>query len=462
MNDRSITLAFRGEGCRQSSRSCVVLLILVLAGICPAGSSVVAMTTLTIGDVRRLALEHNRTYLSALEDVTKAQSEITIARAGALPEINLDSYYSRNIKLPSFFVNPEGGEPIEFKTGFKNSFGASLSVRQSLWQGGKVFTALSVARLYRKYSEARADEIRSAVLYNAEILFYRAILQQSNLEVLRKAFEANSYNLEVVEKFYEKGLVSEFEVLRARVEKSNLSPQLLAAESELKLSRMRLKSFLGIDLDEEIQPIEETGDTSLVDLLPLTSLIDGALHRRPEVTQVENATQIAKKAIRIARGNYWPELEAVSSYSWSAQSDALTLAENTVRSWSAGINVSIPIFKGGSTRGAVRSCEADYHQALLAAKEVEDAVRLEVEQAYDRMLQAKKTVDIQGETIAQAEQGLKIANLRYESGVGTLLEVLSAQTALTQARNAQALAMFSFREARAQLEKAAALDIDEQ
>ena len=86
--------------------------------------------------------------------------------------------------------------------------------------------------------------------------------------------------------------------------------------------------------------------------------------------------------------------------------------------------------------------------------QLKDDVRLEVEEAYDQILQAKKALDIQGETIAEAEAGLRIANLRYETGVGTQLEVLSAQTALTQALQALSEATFFFRQAHSLLNKA--------
>lgn len=426
---------------------------LVLAG------SARAATALTEQDVRRMALEFNRTYLSAEEEVVKAQSEITTARAGALPDITLVGSYSRNIKLPSFFLNPEGQETIEFKAGFKNDFGAAVSLRQSIWKGGKVFKALKIAKLYKNYAEQVKQEVAATVIYNAELLFYQAILEQSNLLVLRKAFEANSLNLEIVEKSFSQGMVSEFEVLRARVEKSNLLPQILAGESNQRLAEKRLKSFIGMGLDEEIHLVEIEDDTSMAGLPTIDLLADSALANRPEMRQADYLVKITRDAVGVARSDYFPQLEAVSSYSWSAQSDEFTLSDNTVQSWSAGLNLTIPIFKGGETRGRVSSSRADYQQALLAEKETRDAVRLEVEEAFDQMLQAKKTLDIQGVTIAQAEEGLKIANLRYQSGIGTLLEVLSAQTALTQARNNLALAKFVFRQARAQLKKATTVDL---
>lgn len=460
MKRRTTRVIKLGQSGLREKKFLRTVLVLVTAFSMFAPSLVFSATALTAADVRQRALEFNRTYLSAKEDVIKAQSQITTARAGALPDITLVGSYSRNLKLPSFFVQPDSGQAIEFRTGFNNDFSATLSVQQSLWEGGKVFTALSIAKLYKKYSLAKEAEVRSTVVMNAEQLFYAAILQQSNLQALQKAFEANSLNLDMVEKQYSQGVVSEFEVLRARVEKQNLMPQIFKAESDVKLARKKLQTYIGMELSEDVNLIEELGDTTLAALPSMHALVDTAMEQRPELQQLEYLTSITKKAVKVARGDYYPKLSAVSSYNWAAQSDRLTLSEHNTRSWQAGLNLTIPIFKGGATRGNVTNSLADYRQTMLSEKQTRDNIRLEVEEAYDQLIQAKKSLEVQGTTIAQAEEGLRIANVRYQSGVGTLLEVLSAQSALTQARNSLALATYSFQVAKSQLRKATTIDIN--
>lgn len=437
-------------------KTAIAVLLLLCVGLYEVAAEEIV---LTVAEVRRRALEFNRTYLAAKEDVTKARSDVAKARAGALPNISAGGYYSRSLILPSFFVEMDE-ETVELKTGFKNNFGASLSLRQPIWQGGKVFTALSIAKLYKKYSEAKAQATEAAVIHNAEILFYSAVLQKSRLAVLEKVLEAASHNLDVIEKLYSQGLVSEFEVLRARVEKANLLPAILNGESEVKLSDKRLKSFLGIDLNGPIRLVEESGDTSLANLPPVLALIDTALSERPEMQAADLLTEISRKAIRVAKGGYYPSVDAVSSYNWQSVSDEFTLTGNISESWTAGISLSVPIFTGGYTRGEVKQRQVEYYQAELAAQQLRDEIKLEVEQAYDQLLQAKKALDIQRETIAQAEEGLRIANLRYETGVGTLLEVLSAQAALAAAGNAGAEATFFFRSASSRLRKATTIDFN--
>jgi len=418
-----------------------------------------ANTALTIAEVRTRALEFNRTYLTAQEEITKANADVTKARSGALPTVTVNGLFNRNFSIPSSFVTIDN-ETAEFKFGFKNTFGASLSAVQSIWQGGKVFTALSIAKDYRRYSEEVAGAVEANVVYQAEVLFYSVMLERARLAVLEKSWEANTYSLDVIQKKFDQGMVSEYELLRARVEQANLKPQILQAESNLRLSEKRLKSFLGIDLNEPVEVIEEPGDTSITRLPALSELTSTALSARPEMRQADYFSDITRKAVRVARADYYPSLSAIMDYSWSAQSDALTLSENQSQSWTAGLNLSIPIFRGGRTRGAVTQAVADHSQARLARAQTVDDIKLEVEEAYDRILQAKEALDIQGNTIAQAEKGMEIANLRYESGVGTQLEVLSAETALRDARRILAEALFSFRQAKAGLKKATTIDLD--
>jgi len=411
---------------------------------------------LTIEDVRDKAIEFNRNYLSAKEEIAKADGDVAKARSGAFPTINATGLYTRNFVIPKMFFE-DGEETRSLQFGYKNSFQFGVNLQQSIFQGGKVFTAYSIAKDYKKYSKALLDQAKNEVIYSAEIMFYLTILERSHLTVLKKALEANSYNLEVVEKQYSQGMVSEYEVLRARVEKNNLLPGLLAVESSLRLSEKQLKSFLGIDLNTEIEIIEQIDDTATANIPTMDELIQKALLQRPEIKQTDLLVDISRKAIKIAKGDYYPSVAAYASYNWQSTSDEFSLSDNISKSATAGISLNVPIFQGGARSGNVGYRKADYRQAQLMQMQLKDDIRLEVEAAFDRLIQAKKSLEIQGVNIAEAEEGLKIANLRYKSGVGTLLEVLSAQVALTDARNAQAKAIFQFRQARAELKKTTSL-----
>ena len=452
------------QGVRHTRMNMIKTILILAMALIGVTSSVAAETTLTIGDVRRLAVEFNRQYLSSQEDVSIARAEISEAWAGALPNINLHSTYDRSFKIPKIFFSTEDSatgetQTMALQTGFKNSFGTSVSLTQPIWHGGKVFAALKIAKMYKRYAEANAEAVQSEVVLSAEQLFYGALLAKTELEVQERALESNTANLDVVEKMYDRGVVSEYELLRARVEQQSVLPMLIEAESRVTISEKQLKSFLGLNLADSIVLVEDQTDTSIIRLPSLDALTDTALVHRPEMQAAVKLTEIAKKAITVARAEYWPSLDAVGAFNWSAQSDDFTLEENQSKSWTAGLALNLNIFPFSHKKGGVNKAKAQYNQALLTREQTKDNIVLEVEQAYTRLLQAKKSLDVQGTTIAAAEEGFKIAQVRYEAGVGTQLEVLSAQTALTQARQIQANALFSFRVAKAELRKVTTFEL---
>lgn len=422
-------------------------------------SGVTAMEPLelSVEEVRQRALQSNRGVRSAREEVNKAKFEIVAARAGAFPEINLSGYFRRDFSIAPLYFEADG-EIQQLTFGFKNNFGASVSLRQPLWEGGKVFTAFKIAKQYHRYAEIGADQVGAVAVYDAELLMYQAILNEARLVVLKQALTTAEKNLEVVEAHYSQGMVSRFELLRAGVERSNILPRILGAESEVRLSKKRLQAFLDIDLYQPVVLIEPYDDTALANLPTLEFFTETALASRRELQQIDLMVDMTRLAVKVARADYYPSLAAVSNYSWQSQSDEFTLGKNEATSFTAGLTLSFPVFDGGATRGAVGKIKAEHRQSLINQQEMADQVRLEVEQAYDRLLQSRKMLEIHAETIAQAEEGLRIADLRYEAGEGTLLEVLSAQTVLTDVRTSLAEAKYAFRRSLAALKLVSNID----
>jgi len=431
------------------------LLTLLLLFIGTAGL-LRAETVLTIDKVVDRALDHNRQLLSAREGLSSSEGEIISARAGALPQLSLDGRYTRNLTRQEIFL---GSEKIPISR--NNDFDLTLSLTQPLYIGGKVRSALAIAKIYKDYSVAKVEEVRRNIVYQAEAVFYNAVLAKSNLDVIKKAYEQKSYSLEIAEKNYDQGMISEYELLRARVEKLNVEPQMVAAESNLNVSRKQLKSFIGLPLQEDIKLVAPLDDTSATELPTLDSLLDQAIAKRPELREAILEKQGRKKAIQIAKSDWlYPSLSLNGTYQWSASTDNFSIrSQEQFDNWRVSLLLNIPLFDGGKAIGEVRKAKATYYQAELAEKQLYDDIKLEVEAAYDKMVQARKALTSQNETIVQAEEAMRIADLSYESGMATQLEVLAAQTALTQARTQLAETIFNLRLARAQLKKATGYDI---
>ena len=119
-----------------------------------------------------------------------------------------------------------------------------------------------------------------------------------------------------------------------------------------------------------------------------------------------------------------------------------------------GARATWPLFDGMLTRGKVTQARAQLSQAELDQADTRRRIELEVRQSYSDYLQALELLEAQKKTVEQAEESLRLAVARFRAGTGTQLDVLSAQTALTEARSNQIQALYDYNVAVAALERA--------
>ena len=409
----------------------VIVVVILSVLICGARSTNAA--TLTIDDAVTMALKNNQDYLIAKSQLDKAEAEIQKATAGALPTLSFGSSYTRNLKVPTLVF---GGESFRFGT--DNQMDIGLNLTQPIWLGGRVFTAMKIAKIYKKYSEDMVREAEGQITYGVRRAFLGAILTQDVVKVYKDALAATELNLDIVNKMYSQGVVSEYEYLRAQVEVANLRPQLTQTQNGAVIALESLKNLIGVKLSESLELRYEFDSTIVGRELNLEYLQKLASANRASLQQQEHLTDITRRAIGIAKSGRSFNLILQSQYGYRLQGDdggfQLFKRRDWTPSWTATLSLSMPIFDGFTTTAEIRKAKTDYQNTSLSLEQLKQQVELDVRQAYYTYQESGERLKAQQKTIDQAEEGLKIARLRYQNGVGTQLEILSAETALTQAK----------------------------
>jgi len=162
-----------------------------------------------------------------------------------------------------------------------------------------------------------------------------------------------------------------------------------------------------------------------------------------------------RKLLKIEKhGIYWPNLFLVGGYSASAQEPDYQWEDYYwMEGLYAGLSLSIPLFDGFKAKHRVQQVQVDIKTLQLQKELFTRAINLELIQAQSKMEEASKNVQAQMEGRQLAQKGLSIAEVRYESGLATQLEVMDAQIALNQARTNELTARFEAITARAELDK---------
>jgi outer membrane protein TolC len=159
-----------------------------------------------------------------------------------------------------------------------------------------------------------------------------------------------------------------------------------------------------------------------------------------------------------AKSGYKPTVAVFGGYNWDSSEYSTDLA-NEFNGWNFGAQVSWNWFDGLLTQGKVKQAKAQYNKSKITLEDQQRQIELQVRTAYSDFIQARETLDSQQKVQEEAEEALREANARADAGTGTQLDVLDAQTSLTQARTTQIQAEHDYVAARARLERAIGTDL---
>ncbi|MGD8535573.1 MAG: TolC family protein [Candidatus Aminicenantes bacterium] len=408
--------------------------------------------TLTLEESIRLALSQNPYHLAAEERVETARAQVREAAAGFFPSLNAQGLHTLDEKLFELeFPDPITGQFQRISVDFTRDYQFSLSLSLPLYTGGRLISGFKQAKYSLLSSEEAVRQSEHITVFNAKAAFYGYLLAEDFVRVAEEAVEVAEKHFKNVERLYEVGMASKFDLLRSEVELANLKPQLIKSRNNLKIAELNLKTLLGLDLS---QPIEIKGELKFELFEPdLEASIDKALVKRPELSQLGYQKKMAGEMLKLARASRLPTVALSGTYNYWA--DRLNFEENTWQNYYAvNLALTIPIFNGFSTSAKVAQSKAMIKELDLTTKGLMDMVKFEVREALLRLNEAKESLLSQEKNVEQAEESLRIAEINFAEGMITTLDVSSVQAALTQAKTNYSQALYDYVMSLAQLDKA--------
>jgi outer membrane protein TolC len=176
---------------------------------------------------------------------------------------------------------------------------------------------------------------------------------------------------------------------------------------------------------------------------------------------LRKAEELQRENVVTARSGYLPSVQAFVGYGWRNAQFTSTDLGFTLQGWNFGGQVSWNIFDGLLTRGKVMQARALQQKSKIELDDTARHIELEVRTTYSTFIEAREVLDSQLKVQEQAEEALRLAKARADAGSGTQLDVLDAETSLTQARTTQVQALHDYTVARARLQRATGQDLVE-
>ncbi|PTY05682.1 TolC family protein [Opitutaceae bacterium EW11] len=332
----------------------------------------------------------------------------------------------------------------------------TVSASQVLYAGGRVR-----AQIRGQREQLEAAKLQYTAALNDTILlvrqqFYTVLLCRQLIAVHEEALSVLETELTRARNRQAAGTDSDFDVLRAEVAVANAKPPLIRARNDYRVSQDKLRATLGAEGGSTNQPTDLDVQGSLEaptrELLLSDVLVKARAHR-PEILQQERLLSAAAEGIAASRSGYFPTVSAVAGYEWTKPS-LVSTPRNRLDGWTAGVQADWSIFDGRATAGRVAQARSRLYQAQHSAAELVLTIEVEVRQAHSGYCEAIELLTASDKTLSQARESLRIAKARFDAGTATQLDVLQAQSALTEANSNLAQARFSYVTALAGLERA--------
>ena len=406
----------------------------------------------------------------AEQGLESANAQLIIARSFLLPRISANGNYTYFKDVQKSVISAEGGfglpipgdgmdemppanddneaDLIELEFGAHHNLQGNVNLTQPIFAWGRYYYGYQAAKLQFEAAENEFIATENKLRLEVYQVFYRVLIAQEFVTVAEQSVELVQKQLKIAETSFEAGVTANFDVLRAKVQLANAEAQLIRAKNGVKTAKNTFKTLLNLPLSEQVA-VEGTFETQEISI-QLDELIKVALEKRPEVTQAKLNEQAGEKQLKVSKTRQLPDLSFFSNYQIS-QNERLTEMN---RIWSLGLQINIPIFDGFATRSAIKQSESMLSQLQLGSQQTKSTVEFEVRNAYLALLEAKTLIDVQRETVAQANESVRIANLQFENGMITTVELTDTQLALMQAKVNRLQAQHDYVVGLAQLEKA--------
>ncbi len=389
--------------------------------------------------------------------VHAAEGNEEVAFSGFLPQISATGNYTLTIKsqysglssLPDTGV--EGALAAIFKNfpfGKENQWTLGLNASENIFTGGRLTAMNDAAKDRKKSADIDLTAAQAQLVLSVTQSYYDAILADTVVKISRDALDQAEKVYQQTNLAFQVGEKAEFDALTAKVARDNQIPVVLQSEDSRAQAYYKLKQLLNYSLDDSLELT-----TPIVDSQTRFAMMsDTSTEKRSTVIQAALNIDASNAQVRIAESAHWPQISINSSYSPVAYPNQFLPNWNDwYTNWTAGVNISIPIYTGGNIGGNVDMAEAGVEQANARMEQAREAAAMDSRTSLDALHSAEATLRSTASTASEAKRAYDIASVRFQQGISTEVELNDSRIQEEQARENSAHAVRNYQVARAKL-----------
>lgn len=317
---------------------------------------------------------------------------------------------------------PSMGSPVTFE-GKDMKYGASVSLLQPVYTGGRLRENIRMTKYQHNISGFQEEYIRSGLYLQTDMLYWSTVARTEVVRISEDYRNSVASLVQTIRERVEAGLADPQDLLMMEVKLNEAEYRILQAKKNFENDRMALNSLIGVDLQAQTEVEDSVAAVTLTDNLFIGTDNDVS---RPEQKIAMEQINMAESQKKLADSKYKPQfyIGIDGSYSSPGYDFRTDMAPN----YAVYAKVSVPLFEWGKRRNEKRASTFKVDMATDNLNKVKDALKLEVQTAYNSLRQAMAQVDLTRSSLDKACENETMALDRYNEGKSSITEVIDAQT----------------------------------
>lgn len=417
---------------------------------------------LSLAKSLEIALSDNPTIKVADMEIQRQDWVRKQSVGNLLPSVSVSGQYSYSI------VKQEMAKGLSF--GADNSISTTASLSLPLYAP----TVYETLKMNQTQMEQAVESARSSKITLANEVkkgYYNILLAEQSLAVLKESEKSIAETVKNTEAMYNQGLASEYDLLSAQVQLSNLRPNIIQTENSIKTSKLLFKMYLGLPESADFTLVGSLDDFAEEVAMATVPTDEVDLANNADLRALDLQERLLEHQLQLVNASRLPVVSAFTNFIFSGNDNTMDFSsmmggaagggsstEKKNEWWwqnplSAGISISIPLFAGGKNINKAHEIRNSISQLSLQKNYLRQSVNVQVENAFNAIVTAREKMTSNEITVRQAQKAYEIAEVRYNAGTGTILELNSSELSLTQAKLNYSQAIYDYLAARADYEK---------
>lgn len=423
------------------SRRGVAVVVLLGGALTALSAQTTDTLRLSLGDAVTRVLRSSDESRIADAQVSLADAQVMSARAAGLPQLRLNSSYTQVLKNARAEIVGS-----VFRQNY--TYSTNLQLSQTVFQGGRIVAAAQVASRVERAAFETREETRAQLVVDVQRIYLNSGFTAKLAEIQRRNLSIADDRVTQAEQLERAGRASRYDVLRARVERANLEPLVLQAESDRVLAELDLRRLLDLSMETPVELVTSLDPEQVRALAAAAAAVAEPPGVRPAVRAAQATASARNAGVRVARADLLPALDASFQYGYLAlpSFNGFPTSFGQSNGWFPNRNflvaMSWPLFDGLRAKGQIDLAQAQARIAGLELRRLREQASIDVARARAELQRALAVAAARESTVLEAEEVFELASLRFTRGIGTQLEVSDAQLALLTARSTEARATF--------------------